>query len=98
VTHDKNRDDYWDKILAEIDMDYIPMEYMSTVVVKFLDGKEWEIDINKSKQNELDVETILDDFFEEYQDTIDTVDLRLDLQQLKKDIGKRTHKFLKLNK
>ena len=79
-------------------MDYIPLEYMSTVVVKFLDGKEWEIDINKSKQNELDVETILDDFFEEYQDTIDTVDFRLDLQQLKKDIGKRTHKFLKLNK
>ena len=79
-------------------MDYIPMEYMSTVVVKFLDGKEWEIDINKSKQNELDVETILDDFFEEYQDTIETVDFRLDLQQLKKDIGKRTHKFLKLNK
>ena len=79
-------------------MDYIPMEYMSTVVVKFLDGKEWEIDINKSKQNDLDVETILDDFFEEYQDTIDTVDFRLDLQQLKKDIGKRTHKFLKLNK
>lgn len=79
-------------------MDYIPMEYMSTVVVKFLDGKEWEIDINKSQQNDQDVETILDDFFEEYQDTIDTVDFRLDLQQLKKDIGKRTHKFLKLNK
>jgi hypothetical protein len=98
VTHDRNRDDYWDKILSEIDMDYIPMEYMSTVVVKFLDGKEWEIDINKSQQNDQDVETILDDFFEEYQDTIDTVDFRLDLQQLKKDIGKRTHKFLKLNK
>lgn len=79
-------------------MDYIPMEYMSTVVVKFLDGKEWEIDINKSQENDQDVETILDDFFEEYQDTIDTVDFRLDLQQLKKDIGKRTHKFLKLNK
>ena len=76
-------------------MDYIPMEYMKTVVVKFLDGKEWEIDINKSQ---LDVENILDDFFEEYQDTIDTVDFRLDLNQLKRDIGKRTHKFLKLNK
>lgn len=98
MTHDRNRDDYWDKILSEIDMDYIPMEYMSTVVVKFLDGKEWEIDINKSQENDQDVETILDDFFEEYQDTIDTVDFRLDLQQLKKDIGKRTHKFLKLNK
>ena len=79
-------------------MDYIPMEYMKTVVVKFLDGKEWEIDINKSQQKDMDVENILDDFFEEYQDTIDTVDFRLDLNQLKRDIGKRTHKFLKLNK
>lgn len=98
MTHDKNRDDYWDEILSEIDMDYIPMEYMKTVVVKFLDGKEWEIDINKSQQKDMDVENILDDFFEEYQDTIDTVDFRLDLNQLKRDIGKRTHKFLKLNK
>jgi hypothetical protein len=35
-----NRDDYWDKILSEIDMDYIPIEYMNTVVVRFHDGKE----------------------------------------------------------
>lgn len=79
-------------------MDFIPMEYMSTVVVKFIDGKEWEIDITKSQQNDLDIENILDDFFEEYEDTIDTVDFRLDIKQLKKDIGKRTTKFLKLNK
>jgi len=98
VTHNKDRDDYWDQILSEIDMDFIPMEYMSTVVVKFTDGKEWEIDITKSQQNDLDIENILDEFFEEYEDTIDTVDFRLDLKQLKKDIGKRTHRFLKLNK
>ena len=54
-----NRDDYWDKILSEIDMDYIPIEYMNTVVVRFHDGKEWEIDLAKPKQSETDVEQIL---------------------------------------
>ena len=38
-------DDYWDEILQSIDMDYIPLEYMSSVVVTFRDGKEWEIEV-----------------------------------------------------
>ena len=91
-------DDYWDEILQSIDMDYIPLEYMSSVVVTFLDGKEWEIEIKKSRNNELDVETVLDDFFKEYEEKIDTVDFRLDLKTLQKDVAKRTHRFLKLNK
>lgn len=91
-------DDYWDEILQQIDMDYIPLEYMSSVVVTFTDGKEWEIEVKQSKDNDLDVETVLDDFFTEYEKTIDTVDFRLDLIKLKKDVAKRTHRFLKLNK
>ena len=94
----ENRDDHWDKILGEIDMDYIPLEYINTVIVTFTDGKEWEIDIKKTSQTNSDVESILDDFFKEYEDTIDTVDFRLDTVQLKRDINKRTKKFLKLNK
>ena len=93
-----NRNDYWDKILSEIDMDYIPIEYMNTVVVRFHDGKEWEIDLNKPKQSETDVEQILDDFFKEYEDSINTVDFRLDLKSLQKDVDRRTRRFLKLNK
>lgn len=91
-------DDYWDEILQQIDMDYIPLEYMSSVVVTFTDGKEWEIEVKQSRDNDLDVETVLDDFFTEYEKTIDTVDFRLDLIKLKKDVAKRTHRFLKLNK
>lgn len=90
--------DYWDEILQSIDMDYIPLEYMSSVVVTFRDGKEWEIEIKKSRDNELDVEKVLDDFFQEYEEKIDTVDFRLDLKSLQNDVAKRTHRFLKLNK
>lgn len=91
-------DDYWDEILQSIDMDYIPLEYMSSVVVTFRDGKEWEIEVKKPRDNELDVEKVLDDFFLEYEDKIDTVDFRLDLKSLQNDVAKRTHRFLKLNK
>lgn len=95
---DKSKDEYWEEILNDIDMDFIPIEYINTVVVGFSDGKEWEIDITKSKQQTTDVETVLEDFFEEYEDTIETVDFRLDTARLKEDIGKRTHRFLKVNK
>lgn len=91
-------DDYWDELLQQIDMDYIPLEYMSSVVVKFTDGKEWEIEVQKSKNSELDIEKTLDDFFKEYEDTIDTVDFRLNLKKLQRDVAKRTRRFLKLNK
>jgi len=97
VTHE-NRDDHWDKILSEIDIDYVPLEYIRTVIVTFLDGKQWEIDVVKNDNSETDVETILDNFFQEYEHSIDTVDFRLDTHALKKDIGKRTRRFLKVNK
>lgn len=92
------KDDYWDEILQQIDMDYIPLEYINTVIVTFQDGKQWEIDIEKSSNNIEDTENILDNFFKEYEDTIDTVDFRLNIDQLKNDINKRTKRFLKVNK
>jgi len=97
VTH-KNRDDYWNQIFSEIDMDFIPLEYINTVIVTFNDGKEWEIDIKKSVDSTTDVETVLDEFFKEYEHSIETVDFRLDTKGLQNDIAKRTHRFLKLNK
>lgn len=95
---DKSKDEYWEEILNDIDMDYIPIEYISTVLVGFSDGKQWEIDINKSKQQHNDVEAVLEDFFEEYEDTIETVDFRLDTKRLRADVSKRTTRFIKVNK
>lgn len=95
---DKSKDEYWEEILNDIDMDFIPLEYINTVIVGFIDGKEWEIDIKKTKQSTDDVDSILEDFFQEYDETIDKVDFRLDTERLKQDIQKRTTRFLKVNK
>ena len=97
MKHNKSND-HWDKILSEIDMDYIPLEYINTVIVTFNDGKEWEIDLKKSSNKDTDVENILDEFFREYQDDIENVDFRLNTKQLIYDINKRTRRFLKVNK
>ncbi len=98
MPHKNKTDDYWDKILSEIDMDFIPLEYITTVVVTFRDKKVWEIDVNESALKVENIESTLDEFFKEYETKIDTVDFRLDTKRLKADIGSRTRRFLKVNK
>jgi hypothetical protein len=89
--------DYWENIFREINMDYIPLDYVNTLVVTFQDKTIWEIDMMNRDLGD-DPETVLDEFFNEYEETISTVDFRLDLERLKTDISKRTNRFLKLNK
>ena len=89
--------DYWEEILDEVKYDYLPIEYVSTVIVTFLDQKVWEIDVHNNKNVEDPSDTIAS-FLDEYNDKIDTVDFRLDTKRLQKDVSKRTKRFLKLNK
>ena len=80
-------------------MDFFPIEYVDTIIVTFDDNEVWEIDVRESANDEgVDAEHALQDFFDEYNDTITQVDFRLDLQRVKKDISKRTARFMKLNK
>lgn len=93
----KNDKDYWESIFNDVDMDFIPIQYVNTVIVTFEDRTIWEIDMSDRDQSN-DPGADLEDFFEEYEDTIVSVDFRLDLERIKRDISKRTTKFLKLNK
>jgi hypothetical protein len=95
---DIESNEYWEEILESVDMDFLPIEYVSFVIVKFSDGRVWEIDLAKQSKESEDVEETLERFFEEFEDTIENVDFRLNIDKLKKDIGRRTRRFLKLNK
>ncbi len=96
----KEKDADWEAILDEIDIDYLPIEYISSIIIKFQDGATWDIDIDDSrkKQTAEEIEDSLDAVFEEYEDNIDTIDFRLDLERVKNDLSKRVYRFLKLNK
>lgn len=93
----RDTDQEWEDILEEIELTYLPIEYLKNILVTFEDGTVWDIDISASRnqQSMEDIENSLDDLFEEYDDTIETVDFRLDLEKVKKDLSKRVNKFLK---
>lgn len=96
--NDANNDEYWEEIFDSVDMDFLPIEYLDLIIVKFQDGKVWEIDVGKNSKEADSVEDVLEQFFDEYEDSIDTIDFRLNTKKLQHDIGKRTRRFLKLNK
>lgn len=92
--------DHWPEVFEHIDIEVVPLQYLHTIRVEFNDGKVWDIDIQKSigKSSDLDLEHMLDELFEEYQDVIVNVDFRLDTERLKRDIKKRTATFMKKRK
>jgi len=93
--------DHWPEVLEDIDVKVVPIDYLHSIRVHFEDGKQWEIDVNKTKKqggSPLDIEETLEEMFTEYEDYIVNVDFRLDTDKIKEDIQKRTRYFLKKNK
>lgn len=90
----------WNQILSEIDMAYVPMEYVRKIVITFIDGAIWDIDLNDSRKSQTteDIETSIEELVEEYEDNIDSIDFRIDFPRIKSDLSKRVFKFLKLNR
>lgn len=92
-------DEYWEEILQTINVEFLPVEYIQLIVVTFDDGEIWEIDVADTQgQTKEEIDDTLREFFDEYEDKIVNMDFRLNIQKLKRDIGKRTKRFLKLNK
>jgi hypothetical protein len=93
----RDEDKEWKDILEEIELTYLPIEYLKNILVTFEDGTVWDIDVTSSQRNQSfeDIETSLDQLFEEYDDTIESVDFRLNLEKVKRDLSKRVNKFLK---
>lgn len=94
---DQDKDQEWEDILGEIELSYLPIEYLKNIMVTFNNGTVWDIDVASSHRNQSqeDIETSLDQLFEEHEDEIESIDFRLDLEKVKKDLSKRVHKFLK---
>jgi hypothetical protein len=88
---------YWQDIFDTVDMKFLPVDYMQSIEVEFVDGEIWEIDLDQHS-DETPVDEVLDDFFTEYEDTIKEVNFKMDFAKIKYDISKRTTKFLKHNK
>jgi len=91
----------WPEVFKDINVEVIPLEYLTSIRVFFRDGKIWEIDMNSSRKKLGDdgmLEDVLQDLFDQYENSIENIDFRLDTERLKKDVQKRTRVFLKKGK
>lgn len=88
---------YWPEIFKDIEIKAIPIKYINSINVILTDGSVWTVDIDRNKDSVdvEDVEQIIEEIIEENEDSVETVDFRLDTEQIKKDIKKRTDFFMK---
>ena len=91
---------HWPEVFQDVRVEAVPIEYLHSVRVSFKGGKIWDIDVEKSreKHSSLDLESVLEQMFKEYDEHIINVDFRLDTNRIKRDIQARTKSFLKKNK
>jgi len=87
----------WPEIFEEINLKSIPLKYLCALNVKFKDQRIWTIDLNKkSKLVHWDIiEKNIFELVTTYKDHIESIDIKLDTDSIKRDITKQTNKFLR---
>jgi len=87
---------HWPEVFKDIEVELIPMEYISAIEVEFHNGDVWIIDCKaKASTEETDIAETLEELLSEYEESIENVDLRIDSAKVKRDIQKTTRAFLK---
>lgn len=92
--------EHWPEIYEDIEIKAVPVEYLKFVVIRFLDGETWEIDVREQTLENSDVtaEEMLEEFFDNYDDSILSVEFQIDTMKIKKDVQSRTKSFMKKRK
>lgn len=87
----------WPEVFGDIKLNAIPLNYVHSLLVKFKDGKTWEIRVTtKTKKNGWkSFEKSLQELCQTYEDFIVEVDCKIDTELVRKDIERMTQKFLK---
>jgi hypothetical protein len=86
----------WPEIFEDLHMNTMPVAYLDFLSLEFIDGRVWEIDVQKQiSQTDPDaVANRLLSIFEEYRTEIKKIDFQLDIERLKKDIQDQTNNIL----
>ena len=92
--------DQWPEVFNDLDVKAVPLAYLHSMRITFKDGKVWDLNIaaHVKKSGAENLEEHLEELIEAYEEVIEHVDFRLDVEKVKKDIIKKTNKFLKNKK
>ena len=86
----------WPEVFEDLYMNTMPVAYLDTVRLEFVDGRVWQINI-RDQLKEAEADSIADKLLEtlsEYKDEIKKIDFKVDIERLKKDIGDSTKSIL----
>lgn len=87
----------WPEVFGDIDVKVIPLEYLHTMSILFADGTRWDFKISDyiRRTGVSNLETEIQELITTYEDSIEHIDLRIDVKKVKSDITKKTKSFLK---
>jgi citrate lyase gamma subunit len=76
-------------------MNTMPVAYLDSVRLDFIDGRVWEIDVKSelTKQTSESIADVLLNTLQEYKDEIKKIDFKVDISRLKNDIASETNKL-----
>lgn len=88
---------HWPEVFKYVDVQTIPIEYITSAHIYFRGGKEWIVEFEQTQANEKvkNIGNELEALLEEYEDEIVNVDFRMDTVKVKRDIQKKTRQFIK---
>jgi len=86
---------HWPEVFNDIDIQTIPVQYLSTIRIEFKDGTIWEIDCAAKAETSANLDKTIADLFEDYGNSILHVDFRLNTAKVKRDVQKKTRAFMK---
>ena len=87
----------WETLLSDADISSIPVNLLREVNVSMNDGTSQIFDINELRDKGLSIEEIeklLEDFIDQYDEEIDSLDFHLNIEELASDIDKKTKRLL----
>lgn len=88
---------HWPEVLNDVDVSAVPIEYLQSVRIIFVDNRVWDIDLQSHARSSegKKLEVALEELFTTYDDKIKHVDFRLDTNKMKQDVQKKTRRFMK---
>lgn len=80
----------WPEVFEDLYMNTMPIEYLHSIRLEFVNGRIWEIDI-EDHSHMVHSQTIADKLIQtlhEYSDEIIKIDFQVDIERLKNDVKK----------
>lgn len=95
----KDAVDQWPEVLSGITVSNIPLQYIDSIRIIFLDGKIWDFNVAKQSKKipASELESNIAELIHSYENSIQDINYSLNVSLLKKEITKQTSKFLKEN-